>query len=101
MCRLGAHTLSHYTFFSGSDMVLYLCKISACCVKRKCKSRGGKKKQYLYELFSAFHIYHASKIVGRDFFKISKNVNETQGKGGHFSGTKSPPTFAFPLHTAS
>ncbi len=44
VCRLGAHTLSHYTFFSGSDMVLYLCKISACCVKRKCKSRGGQIK---------------------------------------------------------
>ena len=41
VCRVGAHTLSHYTFFSGSDMVLYLCKISACCVKRKCKSKGG------------------------------------------------------------
>ena len=52
VCRLGAHTLSHYTFFSGSDMVLYLCKISACCVKRKCKSRGGKKKPRLARAFS-------------------------------------------------
>ena len=40
VCRVGAHTLSHYTFFRGSDMVLYRCKISACCVKRTCKSRG-------------------------------------------------------------
>ena len=42
VCRVGAHTLSHYTFFVGSDMVPYLCKISACCVERKCKSRGGR-----------------------------------------------------------
>ena len=41
---MGAHTLSHYTFFNGSDMVLYLCKISACYVKWKCKSKGGGGK---------------------------------------------------------
>ncbi len=40
VCRLGARTLSHYTFFNGSDMVLYLCQISAYCVKWKFKSRG-------------------------------------------------------------
>ncbi len=38
--------------------------------------------------------------------KILKNLtifkNEAQGKGHLFSGTKlPPPTFAFPLHTAS
>ena len=33
VCRLGAHTLSHYTFLRGPDRVLYLCKISASYVE--------------------------------------------------------------------
>ena len=40
VCRLGAHTLSHYTFMRGSDMGLYHCKVSSSYVKWKCKSRG-------------------------------------------------------------
>ena len=40
VCRLDAHTLSHYTFLRTSDMVLYHCKVSAAYVKWKCKSKG-------------------------------------------------------------
>ena len=82
VCRLGAHTLSHYTFFSRSDMVLYLCKISASYVKWKCKSRGVKLSPSFYMTFlgvsCAFwvhtHIFFISFLSSPYIkFFISKN----------------------------
>ncbi len=63
VCRLGAHTLSHYTFFNGSDMVLYLCQISAYCVKWKFKSRGQKWYWFRYDFFPAFQVCFLGRIV--------------------------------------
>ena len=70
MCRLCAHTLSHYTFLRGYYMVLYHCKVSRSYVKWKWSSTEVKfSARKCVEIFQAFHV-EKSKILAVCLFVL-------------------------------